>query len=439
MNNKNPRPLCSADLMTEAERRKGRIASILSTCFGGIPEVMITESAIVIVFTTMLGLSDMFSMMTTAFSGVAYMLMLIPGAHITDRFGIKKTIYFSNMVSVVFMILLACAPFAGSWSKIIVMTCSFGYCLAVPLYVSAWFPLLDTFLRPSDRGPYIGIMRTSWQVVSLAYIMLSGAVIGQNPPIWLLQVIIAVSGLLCIGRTYYINKIPEAPRMEPKRKLNLKIALAISLSNSRLCGFSLYVFFLHMACFATIPLTFIYLKNYLNVPANIVVILSSLVMFGTMAGYYIASRLMDRFGTRMILLVVHPLLALINFILFFCTSASALVLCMISGLLILYGMLLAVVSVIITAEMMALARPGNKPMAMALCGTFYYGGRGISRMLSSFVLGLGILAESWNLWGTPVSRCQTFYLLFGTGIIITLILLLIVPAVNTRRLDYYEP
>ncbi len=42
---------------------------------------------------------------------------------------------------------------------------------------------------------------------------------------------------------------------------------------------------------------------------------------------------------------------------------------------------------IASAEMMNLARPGNKTMAMAFSGALFYGGYGLSRVIGAFLLG----------------------------------------------------
>ena len=75
-----------------------------------------------------------------------------------------------------------------------------------------------------------------------------------------------------------------------------------------------------------------------------------------------------------------------------------------------YSFTFASASIASTSEMMALATPGNKAMAMAFCGTFYYGGSGLSRLISSLVLGSGLLAPQWSIGAMRICHYQTLFL-----------------------------
>jgi len=98
-------------------------------------------------------------------------------------------------------------------------------------------------------------------------------------------------------------------------------------------------------------------------------------------------------------------------------------------LLVIYSFTFAAASVASTSEMMALASPGNKTMAMAFCGTFYYSGSGLSRMLSSLVLGSGMLAAEWSMGGMKICHYQTLFLIYAVAVIFAAMFLVIVPAI----------
>jgi hypothetical protein len=66
---------------------------------------------------------------------------------------------------------------------------------------------------------------------------------------------------------------------------------------------------------------------------------------------------------------------------------------------------------------------------MAFCGTFYAAGTGGSRLLTSLVLGSGMLAPKWHIGSMQISHYQTLFLLFGIAIVFVCLLLVLVPAI----------
>jgi MFS family permease len=92
-----------------------------------------------------------------------------------------------------------------------------------------------------------------------------------------------------------------------------------------------------------------------------------------------------------------------------------------------------------SAEMMALARPGNKTMASALCQTYTGFGMAAGRNLTSAVLAIGFLTPHWTLGGMSFNHYQTIYLVCAVFAAIIFILLPIMPSVISKHDDYYEP
>ena len=100
--------------------------------------------------------------------------------------------------------------------------------------------------------------------------------------------------------------------------------------------------------------------------------------------------------------------------------------------MLLYCFTYATANVVTTSEMMALATPGNKTMAMAVCGSFSAAGGGLSRGISSLILGAGILAPKWSMGGMVFCHYQTLFLVYAVCIMFAAMLLIIVPAVVPR-------
>ena len=94
-----------------------------------------------------------------------------------------------------------------------------------------------------------------------------------------------------------------------------------------------------------------------------------------------------------------------------------------------FSFLLAGSSILASSEMMELATPGNKVMAMAFSGTFSYGATGLARVVPSLLLGSGLLASNWEFHGLAISRWRSLYLLGSCAILLSAVFLFLVPAV----------
>jgi hypothetical protein len=66
---------------------------------------------------------------------------------------------------------------------------------------------------------------------------------------------------------------------------------------------------------------------------------------------------------------------------------------------------------------------------MAVCGSFSAAGGGLSRGISSLILGAGILAPQWTMGNMKFCHYQTLFLIYAVCIMFAAMLLIIVPAV----------
>lgn len=420
-----------------SQDRKLQKYAIISACFGSISSVMIQDSAVIILFAGMLGAGSTLSMITTSLFGVMSCLFLLPAAFIAIRVGYKSLILKSTWGGTLAVTLLALCPLLGEYAKygMILSLLAFGFLMT--LYAAAWFPFIDEFLPKENRSNFFGMLRFSWQSCSVAFFFICGLVMGEHPDLWVLQTIILLTAVLLLGRIYFVSRIhvPEADR----KPLNFRKGIDLVMSNKPLVGFSVYLAFLYLAAQGTVPLTFIYLKNHLQTPDNIVVIVSSLALSGTIIGFLSAGRIIAYIGVKKTLLMVHIGFALINFLLFAFSGPGTPALILITALLILYGFFIAVSSVAVSSEMLELANPGNKALAMAFCITMYSAGLGGARILSSVIIGAGILASQWYIGPFEFNMFHTMYLGYGLSILFVCVLLVIVPAIFPKGEYHYVP
>lgn len=424
---------------TPALRRSAEHKATGSAVFGAMGDVTLTDSAVIILFAQKIGAGDMFSMLTTSlmplFNGFCVIIM----AWLAERMGYRRLIVHSCTLSVIAYLLIVCTPFFGSGSLPVIMLISLMLIFSVlhTAYVSGWFPLLDTFLTQERRGPYLSTMRFSWQLSSAAFLFLAGLFIGKEPPLWKLQVVLLAGALLFSGRIFFIGAIPDFV-VQRTNSFGFADGLRRALANKPLVGYSAYLFILNLAAYGTLPLTTIYLKKHLMAPDNVIVMISAVTLVGMLLGSLTAGRVIARWGIKNTLLFIHIAYTLVNGALFFISEGRPLTYALVTLLLLLYSITFALSSISTTYEMMALATPGNKAMAMAFCVTLYSGGSGLSRLFSSLLLGSGLLAPTWHIGSTQVCHYQSLFLLYAVALVIAAMFLVVVPAVFPRGDYHYE-
>jgi len=422
-----------------AANRKLEINATLASCCGFLGEVTLTDSAVIILFAGMLGAGDMFTMMTTSFLPLFNGLCIIPMAAIAARIGAQKIIMYSCTFAAVAYFLAGAAPFCGPFAAIFLITTIALFSLCLTGFIAGWFPLLDSFLSPKRRAPFLSRMRFCHQLTATIFLFIVSGVIGNTPSLWMLQIIIFIGALIFTGRIFFVGKIHITNSDHHPCRRHFHQELRRAIDNKPLLCFSLYLFILNMAAYGTVPLTMIFLKQHLRAPDNIIVLLSALALSGMIFGYFTGGGITAKLKVKGSLLLFHAIFALANFILFFINHGGTAVYCLIGSVLFIYNFAVAGCSIVSSSEMMAMAAPGNKTMDMALCGAFYYGGFGVSRLATSIMLGCGMFAAQWGLGGIELCRYQTFFILYSFAVIFAAVFLLIVPAVFPRIDDVPGP
>ncbi len=427
--------------LSDMERKHAQRMAIGSALFGCVSEVLFESSPIVIIYLAMLNGGDAFSMFSSSIPGIALALLLIPSASIADKLGLKCSVGIACYIGTGALMLIAAAPFFGKnmiACSIVIVGC-FMLAFTRPLFTAAWFPILDDILQPEERCDFFGMMRFYYMTLTTIMLLLLGLITGQKPPIWMLQVFFVIVGLMVLGRKMLIDRIPlkEDSGVVPERH-PIKDALNISLKNSALTGFSIYVFFLAFAALAYPPLVFIYLKSGLGAGSNTIFLISALAMGGTLLGYLLAGRLLRNLGTKRIQILVHFVYIGVLFGFGACGNSSWSI-PVIAALMFIGGFNFSCFFVCLSTEMLALARPDNRTMAVAFCNTFNYSGWTLSRIGGSIILGSGILSSSWTFGGISISSFQSLFLFFGFSLTFGLITLMLVPSIIPVHEDYYNP
>ena len=427
-----------AETLTPQERRRGRIYAFCACYFGCISEVMLDSSAIIILYISMLGGTKLEVMLSTGFSAVFSMLAMIPCAFLISRVGAKRAVTAACLAGCSGYLLMAAAPFFGPYQKTAVMTGCLIYCAQRSLYGAAWYPMLDVFLRPQNRGSFFGTMRFTYMILSGVLFFLIGKLMGKEPPIALMQTVIGITGLLILGRLFCMLRFPENPE-EKKFHLNLKNALGISIRNGPLVSYAAYACLLLLAQTSLVPVTLLYLKNHVKLDPGTVQIFSTIGIAGSVMGYFAYGFLQKKLKIKHLETMVHLTLTLAALLLAVLQKNTPGFIWLAGAIYFFILFANATFGCNNSIELLALARPGNKPMAMAFLQTYQNVGISIGRGGTALILGANLLMPSWDLGSLEICSYQTLFLLYGTLLAILLVLFPTLPAIVPKHHDYYEP
>ena len=425
-----------ADSLPDKTRKNARRHAILSAIFGCVSEQAIDTSTMLVLYLSILGGKDAFTMLATAISGLALTALSIPSAGLINRWGLRVSYSASTYLQTLMFMIIAGAPFFGSCAGIVVMAAFAGFCVLRAFYAATWFPITDNFLRADERGGFFGTMRFAYMFFYMLLVFGIGNLMGNNPPIWILQLFFLFAGLGLLVRKYYLDKLPIAPDPAPVQILP---SLKISLGNRPLVGFSFYIGFLNLAALNAFPLAIIYMRSHLGYGAFWIMAITAVGVLGQIIGYAATGGVVRKVGIKYFELMTHLIFIAVIGALLLTSSDRAWSLPLMFVLFFFNGVAFAFLNCVGSVEMLALARPGNKVMAMALVTTFQNLGNALGRLGVTLLLSVPILAPQWEFGGRVYSRFHTLFLfdflITGTG----LLFFLLTPAFIPRGDDYYQP
>jgi MFS family permease len=432
------RHMTFAESLTPKERKRAAVMAIGSTLFGCISEVMLDSTAVVTLYFFALDGSAAMTVFAAGFSSLSGMLFLILSANLTVRIGLKRLVKYACLFGMTGLVLAAAAPYFGASGKYIALVGCLMYCFQRPFYGAAWYPLLDNFLRPQDRGSFFGVLRFLYMLAIGIPFFLLGIFMGKEAPVVWLQVIIACAGIALLGRWLFIEQLPVDPAAL-RESADIRKALGGALRNGPLTGYSVYVCFFTIAYSPIYPLILAYLKEYIKLTAGEVQLISSIWIGGQVIPFLCYGKLLKTFGLKKLELTVHLTVFMVAFALFIIPAGTGNFFWIASALVLLLSMAQSCYMCNNSAEIMALARPGNKSMATAFSQTYQAIGGAVGRNLSSALLGFGLLSPMWSLGGMEFSNYQTLFLLCAIIALVIFCMLPIMPSVVPKHDDYYMP
>jgi len=411
-------------------QKKAQRWAILSATYGALAALIISDSSVIILYAAALEAGTFLSLFTTALQNISYFLLVIPIAYIIERYGIKKVLIPGLVTASVSFTLIAALPWFGRHAKYLLIVCIGIYAITATVYNAGLYPLLMDIVPGNVRGRFFARMRITYQVLCLICLVIISRLVGKEAPVHILQIIIAVVGLMTVVRIYYTAKLPELPRPKP---LPIREYLGQILRNQSLMGFSVYLFCLYFFAGAGAQITFMFAKENLGMPDSTIVLLSFYYMAGAIAGFFAGGWFVDRFGNKKLFFIAHLSFGLLCFSMLAIHTASTADTLFIFTLLTVYGLITAAASIAVSSETFVIAGYSPNPtFALAIGVGLHQAGIGGARIFSGWILDSGLLAPVWTLNGTEYTRYHSVFLLYGLGVLVTAVLLSLVTVSATK-------
>lgn len=381
---------------------------MLASCSGMVGEAALTDSAMIVLFVGMLGAGEFVAMLGTAILPLLSGLCVLPMAYWVMRIGSRRMSLRSAAGAGLCYLLALSSPFFKGAAVPVYLTALAGFAILQAGFVGGWFPLLDTFLSPARRPLYFGRTRFLQQICLMLFLGGLSLCLGRTPTLGAVQAGMLAGCLFFWGRFAGIARLPHFPE-DCHAGRGWLASLRVTLKNRELLAYVLYQGGLNGAVYSVFPLTMLLLKNSWQAAGNRLLLVSALSLTGMLAGYLLAARLLQRLGCRSLLAWLHAVhLAVLGGLLAIGGTGPA-AWPVVGILLVLYNFALAAASVTASSEIIRLARPGNKVMAIALGGAVCNLGAGGARVVCSLLLRSGLLPEHGRVAGVSLNRYQLLY------------------------------
>lgn len=402
---------------TPAQRRGMRLA-ILAQCFGCLGMLAFNNN-LVLLFLSASGFRRAWVVGLLALPMVADTLARIPAAYASDRFGKKRVGLIGMCVGVAGFSSLILSGWAEQpYARMLVVMGVIAAGAGSSIMSSSWFALLSPIVPEHLRGRFFGRLRFAWQSVGIVFAGVCAWVLSEDASVAKYQVILlAVAAALVVRIVVYL-RIPE---LEPPTGGTppFKAALAQTLRGPNYMSFCAYVFLLTLFTGSCPTFFGMVEKQVLELGDGQVAWMGNLMMIGSVTGFALGGRAVDRLGTKPVFMSCHFAYSAV-LLLFLCRGAvPGPVVYVVGALRFCFGLVAAASSIAISTELLALIPAENKSLAASVCSGLQRAGAAMAGVLAAWFLELGILSESWRLWGMPLSSYDA--LLLGCGIMVALL------------------
>ncbi|MCK5096727.1 MAG: MFS transporter [Desulfobacteraceae bacterium] len=417
-------------------KNKIMMTIVLSVCASIMPQLFFKNGFLLSYFLKM-GLKSSDVLILLSLPSVILFFLSVPFAYYADRYG-KKKIGISGIILTIsgfsFIIL---AGFFDTQTSIKFIVCGIIlFSIGVSALLSGWFALLSPLIPETIRGSFFGALRVSWQIFAIGCSFILTFILEKNASIGTYQLILTFFTCLLILQIFLYSKVPEIEKSSFGKKSLPEIVASIPEVPGYM-PFCAYCFLLMLATGAW-PVTMGLLeKNVLHFSDDTIVHMGTMLFLGAMVGFYTGGKLVDKFGTKMVFLVVHFLYVLFLFLVILRGMIPIPLVSYFSFLTFGLGLIQASSSIAITSEMMALAPAKNKSVIISLCMSLQWGGAAISGIISGKLIEYDLLNKTWIFKGLTLSNYDTLILFNSVMVFVFIVTLGLIPSVvKTKKVQW---
>jgi MFS family permease len=425
-----PQPVSSAvisDATPTPEQERGMSSAIWGQCSGYIAQVAF-GNGLILLYLNSRHISSSNILILLALPELFVFFVNVPCSYWCDRLGSKRIGIpglFLNVVGFACLPLSVC--FDGVLGDVLIWAGIAIYSTGFGLFSSGWYALLIPLVPTPMRGRFFGRLRFSWQLVGVIFGGLCTLALTENSPGSAFQLVLGVLWFGLILRIFFYSRIPQLDK--PRPGPGFRRALAESILAPGYLSFCCYIFMLSLFTQSCPNIFTLIQKEKMHFGDREVVWLNTTLMVGSMFGFLLGGRAVDRLGTKLVFLVCHFALGAI-LILFLLRDHVPLPPVIAAGTFNYFlGLALAASNIAISTETLALLPSENKALAVSVSMMLYNGGKALSGLLGSWALKLGMLQNSWTLLGSTMSAYDTLLLLSAVMIVLLVVTLGLVPSV----------
>jgi MFS family permease len=288
-------------------RRRAMRAAIAAQCFGMLTQQMVS-GGILLLYLNAMGAKPAIILIVLNLTPFLTSLLSVPLGFSADRIGIKRV---GTLGNVLMILGILCIAGAASLRYVnpdfvlpTILTGLVIHTIGAAFFNTGWFSLLSHIVPSELTGRYFGILRFSWQLVSLLFYAISATLFSPQTPLWIYQFVLCFGAISVACRYIFYKDLPEVPASE-KERLTFKGSVQSAVT---LPGFAPYLaYLLLLICVTGNSQDMLRLSAVrgCGLGDNQVLFLTVGTMTGALIGFRFMGSLIDRLEPRTVFLMCH--------------------------------------------------------------------------------------------------------------------------------------
>jgi MFS family permease len=426
----------SRDLDPTPEQRRHMAYIYGGQSVGLILQQLMVASAFGVLFIKHIGGSDFHAMLLGAFSTLPRLLQIPFALLVRPSRGKQVMLWCWVLFAVLLTLAVAASGLVEDAERRVrvVLLLIFGGATASLVGNTFWFHLLHDLVPDYYRGRFFGNLRALWNGTSFLAIVVSGLFLGDDPPLWKFQVILAVAIVLLLVRNLFVARVPTRAAASLDEGFgDWRRYIATLFRSPDLLRFCLY--FSLLAFFAALlggPLV-LYLQHRGLATGESVLIFAASTL-GQALLLLVGGHLVDTWDTRRVLAFAHlALFAVAVLVVVAGWLPNAVFRWTMPVLLLASGSMLAVASLACTAQLFHLAPDHGRAFFMSLAMITMTTGAALSPVLAGYIIDRCVTGGQ-VAGGRPLDLFQVITLVGAGGLLLTMALLRYVKDVRGKTL-----